>query len=126
MRPSQIPGIEKYKTDPEFGGIDQYWRPEGSLKLGNVLLDGLVFGFWQNRLYTITIWVEGRPSYDKLQQVVMDRYGEGQKNPQGLERYIWLEPSTDRMLEFDEASNSGILWMRSRELDGYVKRRYPE
>jgi hypothetical protein len=39
---------------------------------------------------------------------------------------VWLEKGTDRLLEFDETSNTGILWMRSRELDRYVKQRYPE
>lgn len=126
MKPSQIPGIEKHNTDPAFGGIDQYWRPEGNLRLGNVFLDGLIFGFWQNRLYTIMIWVDGHPAYERLHQAVMERYGRGKKSAKGLERYMWLEKGTDRLLEFDETSNTGILWMRSRELDRYVKQRYPE
>jgi hypothetical protein len=126
MKPSQIPGIEKHNTDPAFGGIDQYWRPEGNLRLGNVLIDGLIFGFWQNRLYTIMIWVDGHPAYERLHQAVMERYGRGKKSAKGLERYVWLEKGTDRLLEFDETSNTGILWMRSRELDRYVKQRYPE
>lgn len=126
MRPSQIPGIEKFKTDPAYGGIDQYWRPEGRLKLGDVLLDGLVFGFWQDRLYTVMLWVDGRPGYERLRRVVADRYGEGKKSPSGLERHVWLDETTDRMLEFDAASNTGIFWMRSRNLDTYVKQRYPD
>lgn len=126
MRPGDITGIAKLGTDPSYGGIDQYWRPAGNLTLGNVFLDGLVFGFWQNRLYTILIWVNGKPAYTRLQQAIFERYGSGRKNEKGLERYIWMDDTTDRMLEFDQQSNTGIFWMRSRDLDKQVKRLYPE
>ncbi len=126
MRPSEIQGLEKIKTDPAYGGLDQYARSEGSLRMGDALLDGLVFGFWQQRLYTITIWVDGKPAYERLQRAVFHRYGKGQKNKAGLERYIWLEQATDRLLEFDNKLNTGIFWMRSRDLDRHVKQRYPE
>lgn len=126
MRPGDIAGIARLGTDPSYGGIDQFWRPAGNLTLGNVFLDGLVFGFWQNRLYTILIWVNGKPAYTRLQQAVFERYGSGRKNEKGLERYIWMDDTTDRMLEFDRQRNTGIFWMRSRELDNQVKRLYPE
>lgn len=125
MHPNQINGIAKLGTDPSYGGIDQYWRPDGNLTLGDVVLDGLVIGFWQNRLYTILMWVDGKPGYIRLQRTVFERYGSGRKNEQGLERYIWIDDTTDRMLEFDRESNTGIFWMRSRDLEMQVKRRYP-
>jgi hypothetical protein len=126
MRPNQIAGIAKLGTDPSYGGIDQYWRPSGKLTFGSALLDGLVFGFWQNRLYTIVFWVNGSPGYHRLRQAVFEHYGSGRKNDKGLERYIWLDDTTDRMLEFDQKRNAGIFWMRCRDLDEQVKRLYPE
>ena len=126
MKPEQIPGIERLNRDPAYGGIDQYWRPGESLTLGQALLDGLILGFWQNRLYSIMLWVDGKPAYSRLQHAVFDRYGEGHKNPQGLERYIWSDQTTDRMLEFDPKLNTGIFWMRSKDLDQQIKTLYPE
>jgi hypothetical protein len=126
MRPGDIAGIAKLGTDPAYGGIDQYWRPAGNLTLGHILLDGLVFGFWQNRLYTVLVWVNGKPAYTRLQHAVFERYGSGRKNQKGLERYIWVDDTTDRMLEFDQKRNTGIFWMRSRVLDNQVKRLFPE
>jgi hypothetical protein len=125
MRPNEISGVAKLGTDPSYGGIDEYWRPAGNLTFGSVLLDGLVFGFWQNRLYTIVIWVNGKPGYSRLQQAVFERYGSGRKSEKGVERYIWLDDTTDRMLEFDQDRNAGIFWMRCRDLDKQVKRLYP-
>jgi hypothetical protein len=126
MHPGDISGIAKLGTEPSYGGIDQYWRPDGNLTLGDVVLDGLVFGFWQNRLYTIQVWVNGKPAYTRLQHAVFEHYGAGRKNEKGMERYIWIDDTTDRMLEFDPQSNTGIFWMRSRDLDVQVKRLYPE
>jgi hypothetical protein len=127
MRPDDLPGLAKIKTEPVYGGIDQYWRPDGSMTLGNVLLDGLVFGFWQDRLYSIMIWVEGEPAYRRLQKVVFDRYGEGQKSKNSQDQYVWVkDKTTDRLLEFDKKRNIGIFWMRSRELDAHIKQIYHE
>ena len=126
MQPGDIAGIAKLGTDPSYGGIDQYWRPTGNLTLGDVLLDGLVFGFWKNRLYTIMVWVDGKPAYTRLKLAVFDRYGSGRKNDKGLERFIWLDDTTDRMLEFDQQRNTGIFWMRSRDLDLQIKQLYPK
>jgi hypothetical protein len=127
MRPTELPGIEKIKTEEAYGGIDQYWRPDGSMTLGDVLLDGLVFGFWQNRLYSIMLWVDGKSGYDGLQRVVLDRYGTGKKSKTVENRYVWVEDkTTDRLLEFDKERNIGVFWMRSRDLDTHIKRIYPE
>lgn len=126
MKPTQIAGIKKLNTDPSYGGVDQYWWPAGNLTLGDTILDGLIFGFWRSQLYSIMVWVDGHPGYLRLQQAVFDRYGRGLKSKSGLERYVWLDDNTDRMLEFDKKLNTGIFWMRSRDLDRKIKSLYPE
>lgn len=126
MRPSELPGLTKIKTEPLYGGIDQYWQPDGPMSLGNVLVDGLVFGFWQNRLYSIMIWVDGQPGYEHLKRVVFERYGRVNVSKNSPDRYVWVKDrTTDRMLEFDDKLNIGIFWMRSRELDNHIKELYP-
>jgi hypothetical protein len=126
MTPSDITGLEKMVQDPAYGGIDQYWRPQEPMQLGPALLDGKVYGFWRNRLYTITMWAEGRIGYARLRDAVFDHYGPGRKNSTGLERYVWIDLTTDRMLEFDTERNTGFFWMRSRELDTQIKKLYPD
>ena len=126
MRPTDLPGLSKIKTEEIYGGIDQYWQPDGPLSLGDVLLDGLIFGFWRNRLYTIMMWVDGKPGYERLKRVIFQRYGPGQKGKSSQDRYVWVkDKTTDRLLEFDTERNIGIFWMRSRELDAHIKAQYP-
>ncbi len=126
IAPTDINGLVKIKKEPTYGGIDQYWRPDEPLQLGPALLDGKVYGFWRDRLYSIMMWAEGRIGYERLRKVVFDHYGQGRKNSKGLERYVWLDPTTDRMLEFDTALNTGFFWIRSRELDARIKNLYPD
>jgi hypothetical protein len=127
MRPSDLPGLSKIKTETVYGGVDQYWQPDGPLLLGDTLLDGLMFGFWKNRLYTITMWVDGKPAYERLKRSVFKRYGRGEKGKKSdQDRYVWVrDKTTDRMLEFDAKRNIGIFWMRSRDLDAHIKSLYP-
>ena len=124
--PESISGLVKIKTDPVYGGLDQYHRPDESLNLGGARLDGMVYGFWRDRLYSIMFWVDGRPGYRSLAETVRSYYGNGTPSTTGLERYIWQDRDTDRMLEFDTQLNAGIFWMRSRELDHQIKQIYPD
>lgn len=126
MTPKDIPGLKKIQTDPAYGGIDEYWRPDESPALGSALLDGMIYRFWRNRLYSVMIWVAGRPGYKRLRSAVTERYGQGRPNKAGLERFVWTDKTTDRMLEFDEELNTGIFWMRSQVLNARVKQIYSD
>jgi len=127
MRPTELSGLTKIKTEPVYGGIDQYWQPEGPTTFGSALLDGLVFGFWQDRLYSIMMWVDGKPGYGRLRDTVFERYGAGRNSKNSAERYFWAgDKTTDRLLEFDPERNIGIFWMRSRDLEAHIKQIYPD
>lgn len=124
--PDSIEGLVKTDTEPSYGGLDHYQRPRDDLRMGQTKLDGMVYGFWRNQLYTLMMWVEGRPGYQRLKFTIHAHYGTGERSASGLERYIWKDADTDRMLEFDEKLNTGIFWMRSRDLDKLIKRIYPD
>ena len=126
QKPSDLSGLIKMNTEQLYGGIDQYYREDEPLYLGSATLDGRVYGFWRDRLYMITMWAEGPPAYRRLRKAVFERYGRGRQNSDGLERYVWSDPTTDRMLEFDPQRNTGLFWMRSRVLDEKIKAIYSD
>ena len=126
MRPEQLPGLEKVETDPAFGGIDQYWIPKQPLKWGWADLNGWVFGFWQDHLYSIMMWANGPASYQNLRNQAFKAFGPGTRNVDNEERYVWDEPSTQRMIEYDSQLGVGIFIMRSSKLDAQIKKRYPD
>lgn len=126
MRPENIPGLQKIETDPAYGGIDQYGRPDQLHSLGKADLDGWIFGFWRDRLYSIMLWADGRSAYEDLRREVFSIYGKGVQNKPTVERFVWLDQDTQRMLEFDDRLNTGIFIMRSSELDAKIKQLYPK
>ncbi len=125
MSAARLPGGKKLKTDPAFGGIDQYYQPDQPLLFAGVPLDGLVFGFWQDRLYSVMMWANGRIGYDRLRGAIFSAFGRGAQLKSDIERYVWEEPSTQRMLELDDELKTGIFIMRSSEIDAIIKSRYP-
>lgn len=125
MTPEAIGGLVKIKTEEIFGGIDHYAFPEQTLKWGDALLDGVSYGFWRNQLYSVMMWADGRIGYQRLRDELFLRFGPGSRNRPEIERFIWLEEKTQRMLEFDVDLNMGIFVMRSSELDAQIKRNYP-
>lgn len=126
MTPSALPGIEKIKTDPAYGGVDQYWRPGQRLQFGNAALDGWTYGFWQEQLYTIIMWANGRIGYDRMKREIFARYGQGIQRRPEVERFVWDGDPSQRMLEFDDKLNTGIFVMRSSEVDALIKARYSD
>lgn len=126
MSPKQLPGLKKVETDPAFGGIEQYYLPNQPMQFAGVPLDGLVYGFWQGQLYSVMMWAEGRMGYDRLRRGIFSIYGHGVQRKPEVERYVWDELTTQRMLEFDEKIKTGIFIMRSSELDAVIKERYPD
>lgn len=125
MQPEKIGELVFSKSDPDYGGIDYYYRPDDPMQLDQARLDGVNYGFWRNRLYAIVFWVQGPPGYRELKEVIFKHYGTGTRSATGMERYIWRCEDTDRMLEFDKSLNTGFFWMRSRALDQQIKALYP-
>ncbi len=126
MPSEQITGLVKVETDEAFGGIDQHWRPDQPMTFNDVDLTGLVYGFWNNQLYSVMMWADGRIGYDRLRNAVFARYGPGRQNNPNVERYVWAGEETQRMLELDIKRNTGIFIMRAGRLHAHIKQLYPD
>ncbi len=125
MRPAALGSLVRVKTEDLYGAIVQYAWKDRPLRWAKVELDGLIFGFWRNQLYSITMWVYGMPRFKLLRQEAFARYGRVSPVKKGSRKYIWVGRQTDALLEFDRKLNTGIFWLRSRELDKIAKRLHP-
>lgn len=126
LSPEQMDGLQRLDTDPAFGGIDQFWRPDHPMTFDNALLDGLVYGFWNQQLYTIVMWAEGRIGYERLRKALIARFGPGRRTGDAARHDVWVGETTQRMLEFDTTRNMAIFVMRSTALHEQIRRLYPE
>lgn len=102
-------------TDQEE--IKEYVRANEDLKMGKAQLDSIVYAFWRHKLYAVTIWAAGHANFLALRNEVFNRFGIGHKSDQNRERYLWSDPYSDRMLKYVDADQSGLFWMRSKELN---------
>jgi hypothetical protein len=118
---SSVEGLEKIDTDPGLDGVIEYFRPDDVLKLGKAELTSIVYSFWHDKLYTVTIWTQGHSNYIALRNEVFKQFGKGSKSDKHHERYIWPEGQTNRMLEYIKSGEFGLLWLRSKVLDRQLK-----
>jgi hypothetical protein len=97
--------------------IKEYVRANEDLKMGKARLDSIVYAFWRHKLYAVTIRAAGHPNYLALRNEVFNRFGIGHKSDQNRELYLWSDSYSDRMLKYVDADQSGLFWMRSKELN---------
>ena len=76
---------------------------------------------WHDQLYTVTIWTQNYSNYEALRSAAFERFGDGSRRNESIERYIWSDKLTDRMLEYVKEGEHGMLWMWSRDLDRKLK-----
>jgi hypothetical protein len=125
ISPHAIKGLQKIESDPAFGGIDQYTPSGRPLVFGNAILDGLVFGFWQGQLYSITLWADSQAGYNSLRKEVFGRYGRGKQSIIDPECFVWDGRDTQRMLKYDTKHQTAVFTMRSTLVDMHIKQLYP-
>jgi hypothetical protein len=120
-RLSRIKGMVLVDTDTGLPDVHEYLRLGESLTIGDVDLRYIVYAFWHDMLYTITLWTSGQSNYEKLRELVSKLYGKGLQVDPDMERYIWYGGSTDMMLEFLEKGEHGMFWTRSRKVHSQFK-----
>jgi hypothetical protein len=118
---SDIAGMVKTKTDTGLAGVVEYIRPNDVLRIGKAELTNIIYSFWHDQLYTVTIWTQNNSNYKALRSAAFERFGEGSRGNESIERYIWSDRLTDRMLEYVKEGEHGMLWMRSRDLNRKLK-----
>jgi len=120
-RVTNISGLEKIQNESGLNDVVEYVRPDDTLKLGEINLKSVVYAFWRDELYTVTVWTQGLSNYKALRRKVVDQFGNGTRLDSASERYLWSDGPSDIMLKYDEDGQYGMLWMRCKELDRKFK-----
>ncbi len=126
MPATQIDGLTSVGRDPAYGGVQEYIKSGHQPRFGRARVDRIVYGFWENGLYTIVVEVSNFLDFGDLKQEAVRRFGKGIRNRDDVEKVYWTDAVTDRLLAYDYDSDSGYLWMRSRRLHDRVRMRYPD
>jgi hypothetical protein len=120
-RLADIVGMQDMQTQTGLDNVREYVRPSDALKLGQAQLSSIVYAFWGERLYTISIWTQGFSNYTALRRELFERYGDKMLARKSREACYWFISPTDMMLEYWDEGQFGLFWMRSQELDEKLK-----
>lgn len=112
-----VGGLQKKQTISNLDDIIEYVRPTDVPRIGDVELKSITYAFWQEKLYTVTLWTEGYDNYIALRDKAFGEFGPGRRINSVSERYLWTDALSDIMLNYIKDGRYGMLWLRSRELD---------
>jgi hypothetical protein len=113
-------GFELAKADTGLEGVKEFYRPAEKLEIGEINFKSVTYGFWEDQFYTTTVWTQGLENYKALQKAAFDRFGTGTKADPSREIYYWTDTLADRMLEYTDDGQYGMLWMRSKSINKQV------
>lgn len=114
---SGVDGLKKRQTISDLDDVVEYIRPKDFLKIGDAALQSVIYAFWRDQLYTVTIWTKGYSNYTALRDAVIKEFGPGIRNDPARERYLWSDALSDIMLQYIQDGRYGMLWLRSKEMD---------
>jgi hypothetical protein len=119
-----VPSVEGLRIRQSISDLDdvvEYVRPKDFLKIGDAALESVIYSFWQDQLYTVTVWTRDYSNFTALRDAVFKEFGPGIRNDSTRERYLWSDMLSDIMLDYTQDSRYGMLWLRSKELDHRCK-----
>lgn len=117
----KVRGLEKKQGDSGLKDVIEYVRPKDRLELGDAALQSIVYAFWRDQLYTVTVWTRGLSNFKALRQAAIKQFGPGACPDPSIQKYLWSDGPSDMMLEYSQESQNGMLWMRGKELDRKFK-----
>ncbi len=120
-RASEIDGLEQMLMPSDMPGIIEYQRPDDRLQYRGLTLESIVYAFWRNQLYTITLWTRGHANFTVLRDRVLAQFGPAHHSDESGARHLWSTPDTDVMLKYTADDQLGMLWMRCCKLDRRYK-----
>ena len=114
---SSVAGLKKKQPISVLDDVVEYVRPIDLLKIGDAALESVIYAFWRDQLYTVTVWTKGNSNFTALREAVFKEFGPGIRNDSTRERYLWSDGPSDIMLDYIQDGQYGMLWLRSREMD---------
>ena len=101
-------------TEPDVMTKIDYTKKGDNLKMGEVKLDKIEYGFWKGKFAKVQITASGLENFNYLKQVLFEKYGTVDKPVQGA--YTWDGTVTQIVLRYDEATKTSSLTISSTKI----------
>ncbi len=113
---STLQGLEYYRTDKSYGGIEFYIRKGEALRIAGETFQKVQYGFLGGKFYVGMIKTDGFASWKALKKAVLKHYGEGAKALKNREEYLWTGEDVIMALRYDEDEKMGLFYVRSESI----------
>jgi hypothetical protein len=111
-----LTGMTQIGTDPGYGGLEKYTRSGDELEMGKAKLSNVVYAFWRQQLFSVTMEATGSANCEALREATFKKYGFGHKTNLYLKDYYWLGPVTKMKYKKNTTTKDCLLYMASHKL----------
>jgi hypothetical protein len=113
---STLQGMEHYRTDKSYGGIEFYIRKGETLRIAGESFQKVQYGFWGGKFYVGMIKTDGFANWKALKKAILKHYGEGAKPFRNREEYLWTGEDVIMALQYDDDNKMGLFYIRSESI----------
>lgn len=117
------PSIQGLSLAYKEGAATYYRRQGDSLQLGETRLSDILYGFWNDRFFTVVMRAENAEDYEALRQAYQSKYGPPRAIAATLEEeLVWSWPQAQIALTRDmEAGGVAVRYADASLLAGLLK-----
>jgi hypothetical protein len=109
----------------EDGDLKFYVRSDDRMKLGDVPLEKLIYGFYKGRFYNVMMYVSSQASFARVQEVLSRQYGAPYQPTQSEKKYFWDDGNVSVLSTYDDDSNTGRISYIFKPIDSEMSESAP-
>ena len=91
----------------EDGDLKFHERADERMKLGDVPLEKVVYGFHKGRFYSVMMYFTSEDNFARSKEVLSRQYGEPYQPAPSEKKYYWDDNDLSVLLTLDDASGTG-------------------
>ena len=91
----------------EDSDIKYYVKENDSLKLLDVDMDKIIYGFYKGQFYSVMLYYKSQPRFSKLKETFSAKLGAPFQPDQSPHKYFWAVENVSVLLIYDESSDEG-------------------
>ena len=122
---SGIARAQGMKLLAEDGDLKFYQKDNDSMKMEDVPLDKIVYGFYKDRFYSVMVYYNAQNNFEKLRKTFTSWYGDPTQPEQNSGKYFWNGESINLLLSYETASQSGRISYFFKPLQTEVEMNHP-
>jgi hypothetical protein len=106
------------------GGIIFYTKKGEGFQLRGGRVLPVQYGFWEGMFYVGMVMTQGLSDWEVLKMTVFEKYGRGAKPFVSADEYLWYGEDATMALRYDNATQTGIYYIRSDAMEKQMKSYY--